>query len=41
MVNNGNTDGKIFNKDGVMQFAEKYFDNLTVKTGVRRVRASR
>ena len=33
MVNNGNTDGKIFTKDGVMQFAEKYFDNLTVKTG--------
>ena len=33
MVNNGNTDGKIFSKDGVMQFAEKYFDNLTVKTG--------
>ena len=33
MVNNGNTDGKIFIKDGVMQFAEKYFDNLTVKTG--------
>ena len=33
MVNNGNTDGKVFDKDGVMQFAEKYFDNLTVKTG--------
>ena len=33
MVNNGNTDGKIFSKDGVMQFAEKYFDNLTVKKG--------
>ena len=33
MVNNGNSDGKIFDKDGVMQFAEKYFDNLTVKTG--------
>ena len=33
MVNNGNTDGKIFGKDGVMQFAEKYFDNLTVKKG--------
>ena len=33
MVNNGNTDGKIFGKDGVMQFAEKYFDNLSVKTG--------
>ena len=33
MVNNGNTDGKVFDKDGVMQFAEKYFDNLSVKTG--------
>ena len=33
MVNNGNSDGKVFDKDGVMQFAEKYFDNLTVKTG--------
>ena len=33
MVNKGNTDGKIFGKDGVMQFAEKYFDNLTVKKG--------
>ena len=33
MVNNGTSDGKIFSKDGVMQFAEKYFDNLTVKTG--------
>ncbi len=33
MVNNGNSDGKIFGKDGVMQFAEKYFDNLSVKTG--------
>ena len=33
MVNNGTSDGKIFGKDGVMQFAEKYFDNLTVKTG--------
>ena len=33
MVNKGNTDGKIFTKDGVMQFAEKYFDNLTVKKG--------
>ena len=28
MVNNGNTDGKIFTKDGVMQFAEKYFTDL-------------
>ena len=33
MVNNGNSDGKVFDKDGVMQFAEKYFDNLSVKTG--------
>ena len=33
MVNNGNTDGKVFDKDGVMQFAEKYFDNLSVKKG--------
>ena len=33
MENKTNTDGKVFNKDGVMQFAEKYFDNLTVKTG--------
>ena len=30
---NANTDGKIFTKDGVMQFAEKYFENLTVKKG--------
>ena len=28
MVNNGNTDGKVFDKDGVMQFAEKYFTDL-------------
>ena len=33
MVNNGTTDGKVFTKDGVMQFAEKYFTDLTVKTG--------
>ena len=33
MENKTNTDGKVFDKDGVMQFAEKYFDNLTVKTG--------
>ena len=33
MVNTGKTDGKIFDKDGKMQFAEKYFDNLSVTKG--------
>ena len=30
---NRSTDGNVFTADGVMQFAEKYFDNLTVKKG--------
>ena len=30
---NANTDGKVFNKDGVMQFAEKYFTDVTVQKG--------
>ena len=29
----GKTDGKIFKADGKMQFAEKYFDNLSVTKG--------
>ena len=33
MVNTGKTDGKIFKADGKMQFAEKYFDNLSVTKG--------
>ena len=31
MENKGTTDGKVFGKDGVMQFAEKYFTDLTVR----------
>ncbi|MEI3331461.1 MAG: hypothetical protein V8R27_07840 [Oscillospiraceae bacterium] len=33
MVNTGNTDSKVIDKDGNMQFAEKYFDDLNCKTG--------
>ena len=33
MANNTTTDGKVFDKDRIMQFAEKYFDNLTVTKG--------
>ena len=33
MANTGKTDGKIFKADGKMQFAEKYFDNLSVTKG--------
>ena len=33
MVHTCKTDGKIFKADGKMQFAEKYFDNLSVTKG--------
>ncbi len=33
MENKGKTDGKVFEKDGEMQFAEMYFDNLSVTKG--------
>ena len=33
MENKGKTDGKVFDKDGEMQFAEMYFDNLSVTKG--------
>ena len=33
MENKSKTDGKVFDKDGEMQFAEMYFDNLSVTKG--------